>query len=321
MYEGPEFRHLRYFVAVAEECNFSRAARRLHVAQPSLSAQIRQLEEGLNAKLFMRTTAGTSLTPAGAALLPHAKQMLRMREQAVEQTTLAQAGLTTPFRLGYSPWLNRDVIHEAIIGYKELVPGAAIEPSSQSSGPLTRMVLEGQLSAALVNLPVADEELYIQYVCSEKLLICLRADDPAAQYEAIPRNVVQDKLKIMFDRALHPLLYDQLARRFEKAGVNFHPTEFVSHPADMQFLIQEGVGFGLVRDGVPLAANLVRRSVAGLTMSVKGGFICLPAQQRPVLPLLAFRIAKFCSDKPALHAKKPAGKVELPSIGQTGLFG
>ena len=145
--------------------------------------------------------------------------------------------------------------------------------------------------------------------------------DPAAQLDTIPRGVVQSKLKVMFDRALHPLLYDQIERRLEKAGVKFSPTEFVSHPADMQFLIQEGVGFGLVRDGVPLAADLVRRPIAGLTMSVKGAFICLPAQQRPVLPLLAYRVAKFCSDRPELHAKKPAGRVEPPSIGQTRLFG
>ena len=316
MYEGPEFRHLRYFVAIAEERNFNRAARRLHVAQPSLSAQIRQLEEGLSAKLFTRTPAGALLTVAGAALLPHAKQILRMREHAVEETTLAQAGLTTPFRLGYSPWLNHNVIHEAIAGYKELVPGSTIQPSSQSSGPLMRMVLEGQLSAALINLPVADEGLYVQYVCSERLLICMRADDPAAMYEAVPRTVVQERLKVMFERALHPLLYEQIERRLDRAGVKFSPTDFVSHPADVQFLIQEGAGFGLVRDSVPLTANLVRRPMAGLTMSVKGAFICLPAQQRPVLPLLAYRVAKFCSNKPELHAKKPAGRVELPSIGK-----
>ena len=308
MYEGPEFRHLRYFVAVAEECNFNRAARRLHVAQPSLSTQIRQLEEGLNAKLFMRTSAGASLTSAGAALLPHAKQMLRMREHAVEQTTLAQAGLTSPFRLGYSPWLNRDVIREAIVGYKELLPGSAIEPSSQSSGPLTRMVLDGQLGAALITLPVSDDELYVQHVCSEKLMICMREDDPAAQHDAVTRAVVQEKLKIMFDRALHPLLYDQIQRRLEKAGVTFRPTDFVSHPADMQFLVQEEVGFGLIRDGMPLMGNLVLRPIAGLTMSVRGAFICLPGQRRPVLPLLAYRVAKFYPDKPELHAKKPARK-------------
>jgi DNA-binding transcriptional LysR family regulator len=88
MYEGPEFRHLRYFVALAEECSFHRAAR-LHVSQSALSMQIRQLEEGLDAKLFTRSSAGASLARAGTVLLPHAKRILRLREHAVKQASLA----------------------------------------------------------------------------------------------------------------------------------------------------------------------------------------------------------------------------------------
>lgn len=322
MYEGPEFRHLRYFVAVAEECNFNRAARRLRVSQPSLSTQIRQLEDGLNARLFNRTPAGASLTPAGAALLPHAKQMLAMRAQAVQYTSLAQSGLQQPFRFGYSAWINHEVVHEAIVGYKELVPGGAIEPSSQSSGPLTRMVLDGQLSAALVTLPVDENQLYVQFVCSERLLVCMRSDNPIAQHNEVPRGAVQERLRIMFARDLHPSLYDQIERRLGKVGIKLHPSEFVSHPAEMQFLIKEGNEFGLVRDGVALDAALVRRPIAGVNLSVKGALVCLPAQQKPVLPLLAYRIAKFCSEHAQLNtSKKVVGKVEQPSIGQTELFG
>lgn len=321
VYDGPEFRHLRYFVAVAEECNFNRAARRLRVAQPSLSTQIRQLEEGLDAKLFTRSSAGTSLTPAGSALLPHARQMLLMREQAVQHTALAKSGHQIPFRFGYSPWINQELIHEAIIGYKELVPGGGIDPSSQSSGPLTRLVLDGQLSAALINLPVDEPELYIQFVCSEKLLLCIRSDDPLAKEEAIPRAAVQDRLRVMFQRSLHPLLFDQIERKLAKVGVKLLPTDFVSHPSDMRFLVKEGVGFGLVRDGVPLDPALVRRPIAGVNLSIKGAFICLPAQQRPVLPLLAYRLAKFCLEMGlSPNLKKPAGSVPQPILAQARLF-
>jgi DNA-binding transcriptional LysR family regulator len=127
MYEGPEFRHLRYFVAVAEECNFSRAARRLHVSQPSLSAQIKQLEDGLGAKLFVRGPAGASLTPAGRAFLSHAKQMLLMRDRAIRNTSLIHSGVQVPFRFGYSPFANHELVREALKGYRELVPEGRIE--------------------------------------------------------------------------------------------------------------------------------------------------------------------------------------------------
>ena len=320
--DGPEFRHLRYFIAVAEERSFSRAARRLRVAQPSLSTQIRLLEEGLNAKLFTRTSAGTVLTAAGVALLPLAKQMLVMRRQAVEQTSLANAGLKQPFRFGYSPWINHQVVHETIAGYTELVPGATIEPSSQSSGPLIRMVMDGELNAALINLPVDSDGLYSQVVCSERLLICMREDDPLAQEESVPRAALQERLRIMFDRDLHPLLYDYIEEKFGKAGIKLRPTEFVSHPAEMQFLIKEGHGFGLVRDGVDLDPALVRRPVAGLKLSIRGAFVCRISQETPVLPLLAFRVAKFCSDQPQFNtSRKPVGKVHPPNFGQAKLFG
>lgn len=320
--EGPEFRHLRYFIAVAEERSFSRAARKLRVAQPSLSNQIRLLEEGLNAKLFTRTSAGTILTAAGLTLLPLARQMLAMRRQAVEQTSLANSGLKQPFRFGYSAWMNHLVVHETIAGYKELVPGATIEPSSHSSGPLIRTVMDGELDAALINLPLDSDGLYSQFVCSERLLICMREDDPLAQQEAIPRAALQERLKIMFDRDLHPLLYDHIEEKLGKVGIKLRPTEFVSHPAEMQFLIKEGHGFGLVRDGVDLDPALVRKPVEGLKLNIKGAFVCRVSRETPVLPLLAFRVAKFCSEKPELNtSKKPAGKVHPPNLGQTKLFG
>lgn len=103
MYEGPEFRHLRYFVAIAEECNFGRASERLHVAQSSLSTQIRQLEDGLGAKLFVRGPAGTALTQAGRDFLAYAKQMLVLRDRAVQNASLIHSGVQIPLRFGYSP--------------------------------------------------------------------------------------------------------------------------------------------------------------------------------------------------------------------------
>src|ERR1035441_4374706 len=83
LYSGLEFRHLRYFVAVAEECNFGRAAIRLHLSQPSLSTQIRKLEDGIHATLFVRGRAGAELTAAGRVFLQEAKRLLHMSKRAI----------------------------------------------------------------------------------------------------------------------------------------------------------------------------------------------------------------------------------------------
>ena len=185
MDQGPEFRHLEYFLAVAEEKKFSKAARRLHVAQPSLSRQIQQLEEGVGAKLFARTQAGVILTPAGSAFLSHAKAMLRMRQEAIDNTSRVGSGIESPFRFGFSPWIEPQFVQEVFAGYRELMPLGVLEPTSRGSAPLIRMILDGRLRAALVHLPISAPELYVQTVCSEKLMLCMRADDPLGAAVAI----------------------------------------------------------------------------------------------------------------------------------------
>ena len=322
MYEGPEFRHLRYFVAIAEECNFGRAAERLHVAQPSLSAQIKQLEDGLGAKLFIRGPAGTTLTPAGHAFLSHAKQMLLLRDRAVQNTSLVHSGVQVPLRFGYSPFVNHEFVRETFKGYRELVPEGRIEPSSECSGPLATMVAEGRFDAALVSMPIAEQGLFAQLVCTEELLVCLRADDPLAQGRTIPRSEIQNRLKVFFDRRHHPLLYDELMRKFAKAGINLQPSDFVSAPSEMQFLVKEKAGFGLLRDKVPIDAELTRRRIEGLPLRIKTAFVCHPAQQRPVLPLLAYRLAKVCTDMEDMPGRKrPSERVVDPELGQLQMFG
>lgn len=321
MYEGPEFRHLQSFVAVAEECNFGRAARRLHITQPALSAHIKQLEEGLNVILFFRGRAGASLTPAGQTLLPLARQLLAMRKRAVEHTTLAHSGVHLPFRLGYSPWVNQNVVHETIAGYKEMVPGGAIEPSSQNSGALSAQVLAGTLDAALVDLPIDDQALLVQFICTERLLVCLRLDDPLAEAASIAKEALHERLNIMFERQLHPLLFDHIERKLARVGISLRPSDLVSHPSDVQFLVKEGAGFGLIKEGMPLDPELTSRPIAGVALTVKTAFICHQTQQRPVFPLLAYRVSKWCADKAsANHPKKPVRKVEELLPKQTRMF-
>jgi DNA-binding transcriptional LysR family regulator len=305
MYEGPEFRHLRYFLAVAEECNFSRAAQRLNVSQPSLSAQIKQLEDGLRAHLFMRGRAGAALTHAGRAFLPFAKQMLQIREYAVSTAFSVHSGVGLALRFGYSPFVDHRLVGEALKAYRELVPDSVIEPSSECTAPLITMVLEGRLDAALVSMPVSEKDLFVHRICTERLLICLRRDDPLAAMESIPKEAVAERLRILVARPHHPLFYEDLMRRFGRAKIHPHLTDFVSAPAEMQFLVKMGVGWGVVRESTPIDPELTTRSIDALPLRIKTAFICHRAQQRPVLPLLAYQLAKVASDLGPMSMHKP----------------
>lgn len=318
MYEGPEFRELRSFIAVAEDCNFSRAAQRLHITQPSLSAQIKKLEQDLNVVLFERRHAGVYLTPSGHKLLALGRQLLSMRAHVVHHVVHGKPGPDLPFRLGFSPWISHKMVHEAISGYKEMVPGGEIEPSSAVSEQLCLQVAGSALDGAIVNLPLRDRDLFVQPICTERLLLCMRANDSLAAYESVPKELVGKRFKVMFDRSLHPLLYDEIASKLGKAGVEFHPTEFAAHPSEIQFLVSEGLGCGIMRGGIPLIAGLVARPVAGISLTIRTAFITQRSQQRAVIPLLAYRVAEACADR-VIHGanKKPAKPTEnLPLFGE-----
>jgi DNA-binding transcriptional LysR family regulator len=322
MYSSLELRHLRYFVAVAEECNFGRAAIRLHLSQPSLSAQIKKLEEYIHARLFQRVRPGAVLTPAGRHFLEKAKWLLHMSKLAFQSTTSVHSGINLPLRFGYSPFVNHQHVKDAVSNYRDLVHDGQIEPSSAGSGSLITMVAEGHLDAALVIMPIGEHKLSVQRIRTEKVLICLRRDDPLAQFESIPKNHIEDRLRIMFARVQHPLCYDEIIRKFAKAKIRLTPTDFVASPTEMQFLVKLGVGFGLMLESVPIDSELTLRRIAGLSIHLKTALISLPDHQRPVLPQLASRMAQMCESVDEMSGKKrPVGSVGVELPRQLPMFG
>ena len=173
------------------------------------------------------------------------------------------------------------------------------------------MVAEGHLDAALVLLPIGDQKLFVQRIRTERILVCLRRDDPLASLESIPKTHIEDRLRIAFSRVHHPLCYDEIMRKFAKAKIRLTATDSVSSPTEMQFLVKLGAGFGLMLESVPLDSELTLRSIAGLSIHLKTALICLPDHQRPVLPLLASRLAKMCAVG-SVGAEPP---LQLPMFG------
>jgi DNA-binding transcriptional LysR family regulator len=304
MYEGPEFRHLVSFVAVAEECSFSGAAKRIRVAQPSLSAQIKLIEEGMGANLFVRSQTGASLTVSGRQFLVFARLMLQMRAHSVRATTSDKSGTAWPLRFGYSPFVDHIIVEEARTGYQELVPGGEIQTSSECSAELTTMVADGRLDAAIVTLPLTEKGLFAHPIHEERLMVCLRADDPLASADTLPQEVIAERLCIMFARVHQPELYDQIHRIFARAGIVLTPSEFISSPAELQYLVKSGKEFSLVPESTNLDSELTIRSIAGINLSVKTAFICNSTQMRPVLPMLAYRLEKCCTAALKMDGRK-----------------
>jgi LysR family hydrogen peroxide-inducible transcriptional activator len=146
------------------------------------------------------------------------------------------------------------------------------------------------------------------------VLVCLRADDPLASAATLPQDVIAARLCILFARVHQPALYDQFERTFAKAGIVLSPSEFISAPAEMQYLVKRGKGFSLVQESTVLDSELTMRSITGINLTITTAFICNPTQIRPVLPMLAYRLEKRCSRALNMDGRKrPNGRAIVDS--------
>src|SRR5687768_15850199 len=178
-----ELRHLRYFQAVAEELSFSRAAKRLRVAQPALSRAVKQLEDALDAELLERSRHHVRLTPAGTVLLRDAGLLLQQVEEVARRVRRTASGEEGELRLGYigpptQPFLGR-LLHD----YRRRYPLVSIHLEERTPERVWEMVAKGRLSAALTRPVLAHEALGLRTAVlrEERLGIVVPADHALAK--------------------------------------------------------------------------------------------------------------------------------------------
>ncbi|MDP9038953.1 MAG: LysR family transcriptional regulator [Acidobacteriota bacterium] len=310
MYQGPDFKHIIAFIAIAEEHSFSRAAKKLHLSQPALSAQIRQLEVGLAVPLFRRTRSGAELTHSGRILLSFARKLIALRAECLDETSANHVGKHKPLRLGYSPFAHHLLVKEAFVGYGELAPEGAINAFSEPTARIVKMVQDRQLDAGLITAPVEADGLCQRRICRERLLICMRRDDPLATEETMPKHTISERLKIMVAPSHHPELHARIRRKFKKAGMPLSPTEFVSTPNDIQFLVRARKCLALVRETAVLEPELIARPIPGLDMNISTSLVFRSDDKRAVLPLLGIRLVEVWRDL-LMDQKKPSNSVRI----------
>ncbi len=177
-----ELRHLRYFVAVAEELNFSRAAERLHIAQPALSAQIRALERHVGCELFRRTTRRVELTANGEMLLGDARVILATADSAVAKLQAAARGERGQLRVGFVAHGAGELSTELLRRFADAYPSVETElVSAASLEELQRHVRDAETDVAFVWLPLLYEELDALAVLTEDKVVAIHVDHPLAR--------------------------------------------------------------------------------------------------------------------------------------------
>jgi DNA-binding transcriptional LysR family regulator len=199
-----ELRHLRYFVAVAEELNFTRAAARLHMAQPPLSAAIAQLEQRLGVRLLERSTREVRLTAVGARVLEVARRTLAGADELAALAVGAEPG---PLRLSYTPATSYGVAPALVHAVAERLPGLEVAMEEVDAGSALRRVRRGESDVALLRAVPADAGLDVRTIAEERLGVLVGPGDPWAELPELPSAALGGRALVVPERDRDP---DQL---------------------------------------------------------------------------------------------------------------
>jgi DNA-binding transcriptional LysR family regulator len=216
-----ELRQLKYFVAVAEELHFTRAAERLRMAQPPLSRQINQLERELKVRLFRRTKRKVELTQAGALFLPQALETLRQAELALltaQRAERGEVGLLNIATTSSMPFM--DLLPRILHAYRQSFPHVHVVLQEQNTSEQLANLYEGAVDIGFLRLPVRvlPERISVETIHSEPLCLALREDHPLASARDIDLRRLENEALIMYPADLGGGLHDLCVSLCKNAG-------------------------------------------------------------------------------------------------------
>lgn len=241
-----EFRHLKYFIAVAEELNIGRAAARLHISQPPLTRQIQQLEEELGAQLFLRTPRGVELTQAGEIFLRDALNIRSLMEQAQERTRQAGQGRLGRMDIGIFGSGILDVIPKVLHSFRAQHPGVEIVLHTMSKKEQIEALRERRIVLGFNRMLAPLPDISSEPVSIESIMVALHESHPLAERAAIPLIALANQPLILFPSGARPSFIDKIWSLCTAAG--FEPTvsQEVGDAPTSVALVASGFGISLV---------------------------------------------------------------------------
>lgn len=246
-----ELRHLRYFVAVAEECHFGRAAERLHMAQPPLSQQIRQLEKELGVELLRRTTRKVSLTLAGERYLERARSVLAAVERAGVEAVRVEAGEVGRVSIGFIGSATYALLPSLARRLREDFPEIEFEFTGEMLTPRqVAALLDGSIDVALMRTPVQDEDIEVQVVRQEPLIVALPEQHPLAAKESVRVRDLWDEPFITYPSEHRSVLHDAVLAAAQRAGFQPRRAAQVGETSTMVVFVAAGLGVAVVPESV-----------------------------------------------------------------------
>ena len=263
---------LRYFVVLAEELHFGRAAGKLAITQPPLSSAIKSLEEELEVKLLIRDSKHVELTQAGEAFLEEARQVLEQVARASSVARIVGRGMRGRLEIGMTGSQVYREVPAIVRQFNGETPDVDVVLKEMSSADQVNELLRGQIHAGFVNASTVAPQLAFLPLAEDAFLLCLPADHPQAQCESIELKQLVHERFVMFSRDVAPANYDNVIAIFSRAGI--HPR--IAHAARQWLTIVAMVANGLGVSVVP--RSLARSQVHGVRfVEIRGERVLAPA--------------------------------------------
>ena len=295
-----ELRQLRYFAMLAEELHFGRAARRLAITQPPLSFNIRRLEEDMGVLLFVRSKKQVTLSAAGAAFLPRAREILDRAEKGAELARSVQLGSVGRLDIGYHEEMVYRGVPEIVLAFSKRIPEVEVVLNEQSSRTQVNEIALGHLDAGFVNLPFLPPGFKREVLPAENFIACLSSTHRLARSKKINLADLADDRFVMIAPGDAMGFHDRALQLCKSAGFIpktrfFTAARLLTIPA----LVSKGLGVALVPDSlrevklanvsfVPIEANETVRTGYPL-----GSFVWNSKRMQPGLEAFIETVHEF----------------------------
>lgn len=241
-----ELRQLRYFVTLAEELNFSRAAVLLHMTQPPLTRQMQQLEQTLGVKLLERTNRGVTLTDSGQTFLEEARRLLCLADQAVERTRLADRGAIGRMDVAVFGSAILDVIPQMLQHFHARFPNVVVALHTLGRNAQIRALREGRLTIAFNRFLPHEPDMVVETVLHERLCVALPQAHPLAEHVELTLAELTEEAFILFPNRGRPSLADEVVALCRAQGFEPLVAQETSDVLSCIALVATGFGISLV---------------------------------------------------------------------------
>lgn len=314
MYDWAEFRHFRYLLKILEKGGFRAAAEELYTSQPNLTVQARQFQDHASVRLFRRLKNGQIRpTETGMAFIALARLVLDVREEVINALIAIERGDLSLIRFGSTPLVDQNLFRTFCTLHKELVPTCAVRPTHGDVAHLVQELMGGVVDAAIVTLPLTHSDLHIELLRRDRIVVCLRREDPLATKPAIHTSDLQGNLAIFYHPQRHPEAHIRLLELLSEARISVYEESRASHPSEMQALVKEGHGLALIREGTLLEEGLTTRPILGVDWTVDTAVIYHRQRHPKTVPILVRRLKKMIVNTQG----RDSGVILVRPVGET----